>query len=101
MPGSQLAGRKKMKRSKSLIERAAILAAVLGAGVLALSSAEAATTLEFWTWNNEGDYVKVDKAAVSRFEAAHPDVKVEVTYTPYGDYMTKLKAALAANQPPD
>jgi ABC-type glycerol-3-phosphate transport system substrate-binding protein len=90
-----------MKRSRNLVRRGAILAAVLGAEVLALSSAEAATTLEFWTWNNEGDYVKVDKAAVARFEAAHADVKVEVTYTPYGDYMTKLKAALAANQPPD
>ena len=90
-----------MKLNKSLVARGAIFAAFLGAGVLALSTAEAATTLEFWTWNNEGDYVKVDKAAVARFEAAHPDVKVEVTYTPYGDYMTKLKAALAANQPPD
>lgn len=58
------------------------------------------TTLEYWTWNNEGDYVKVDEAAVARFQAAHPDVKIAVTYVPYGDYMTKLKAALAAGQPP-
>jgi raffinose/stachyose/melibiose transport system substrate-binding protein len=90
-----------MKSRRRLVARGAVLAAVIGAGLLGLSSAEAATTLEFWTWNNEGDYVKVDRAAVARFEAAHPDVKVEVTYSPYGDYMTKLKAALAANQPPD
>ncbi len=61
---------------------------------------KAETTLEFWTWNNEGDYVKIDEAAVARFEAANPGVTVDVTYTPYGDYMTKLKAALAAGQPP-
>jgi raffinose/stachyose/melibiose transport system substrate-binding protein len=73
-------------------------AALLAAGA---SSAAADTTLEFWTWNNEGDYVKVDEAAVARFEAAHPGVTVEVTYTPYADYMTKLKASLAAGEPPD
>jgi raffinose/stachyose/melibiose transport system substrate-binding protein len=83
------------------VARGAAAALVVGAGLVAGSPAVAATTLEFWTWNNEGDYVNVDKAAVARFAAAHPDAKVEVTYTPYGDYMTKLKAALAANQPPD
>ena len=24
--------------------------------------------LEYWTWNNEGDYVKVDDSAIARFE---------------------------------
>ena len=73
------------------------------ATVMALATvptAMAATALEYWTWNNEGDYVNVDKAAIARFEAAHPGVTIKVTYTPYGDYMTKLKAALAAGQPP-
>ena len=79
--------------------RIAGLAATL-ALLAGVSVAQAETTLEFWTWNNEGDYVKVDEAAVARFEAAHPDVKVAVTYIPYADYMTKLKAALAADQPP-
>ena len=76
-----------------------LIAAMLTAGTLS-TQATAATVLEFWTWNNEGDYVKVDEAAVARFEATHPEVTVKVTYTPYGDYMTKLKAALAAGQPP-
>jgi raffinose/stachyose/melibiose transport system substrate-binding protein len=66
----------------------------------AAAPVQAATTLEYWTWNNEGDYVKVDQAALDRFKASHPDVEVQVTYVPYGDYMTKLKAALAAGQPP-
>ena len=83
-----------MKVHKSLIA-----GALFAASAFALP-AQAATTLEYWTWNNEGDYVKVDQAAVERYQAAHPDVKVAVTYVPYADYMTKLKAALAAGQPP-
>ena len=83
-------------RSKASL--AALAAAVLA--IAAAPSVRAETTLEYWTWNNEGDYVKVDKSAVARFEAANPGVKVKVTYTPYADYMTKLKASLAAGQPP-
>ena len=79
------------------------IAMSLAAMLLAATApaAQAQIVLEYWTWNNEGDYVKVDQAAVERFQAANPEVKVEVTYVPYADYMTKLKAALAANQPPD
>lgn len=58
-------------------------------------------TVEIWTWNNEGDYVKVDQDAVARFKAANPGSDVKITYIPYGDYVAKLKAALAAGNPPD
>lgn len=58
-------------------------------------------TVEMWTWNNEGDYVKVDQSAISRFKAANPGTDVKITYIPYSDYVTKLKAALAAGNPPD
>ena len=75
--------------------------AALVAALAVASAARADTTLEYWTWNNEGDYVKVDESAVARFEAANPGVKVEVTYLAYADYMTKLKSTLAASQPPD
>ena len=78
---------------------AALIAAFIAvAGVPSVSVAD--TTLEYWTWNNEGDYVKVDQAAVVRFQAANPGVTVKVTYAPFADYMTKLKASLAAGQPP-
>jgi ABC-type glycerol-3-phosphate transport system substrate-binding protein len=78
---------------------AALIAAFIAvAGVPSVSVAD--TTLEYWTWNNEGDYVKVDQAAVARFQAANPGVTVKVTYAPFADYMTKLKASLAAGQPP-
>lgn len=77
-----------------------IFAAVAFAAGLAVLPASAQTVLEYWTWNNEGDYVKVDEAAVARFKEKHPDVEVKVTYMPYADYMTKLKSTLAAGQPP-
>lgn len=57
--------------------------------------------VEVWTWNNEGDYVKVDEAAVERFQAANPGAEVKITYIPFADYVTKLKAAIAAGSPPD
>jgi raffinose/stachyose/melibiose transport system substrate-binding protein len=62
---------------------------------------DASGTIDFWTWNNEGDYVKVDEAAVQRFKEQYPNVEVKITYTPFADYMTKMKAALAAGNPPD
>lgn len=82
--------------------RTTLCAAIAGVLIAAATTAPAAgATLEYWTWNNEGDYVKVDESAVARFTAAHPDVEVKVTYMPYADYMTKLKSTLAAGQPPD
>ncbi len=60
-----------------------------------------AVTLEFWSWNNEGGYTDVHKAAEERFEADNPNVDVERTYTAYGDYMTNLRAVLTAGEPPD
>lgn len=71
-----------------------------GASGKALSR-DTSGTLDFWTWNNEGDYVKVDNAAIDRFKQKYPNVQVKISYTPFADYMTKLKAALAAGSPPD
>jgi raffinose/stachyose/melibiose transport system substrate-binding protein len=65
------------------------------------AASNASGTLNIWTWNNEGDYVTVDKAAVARFKQKYPNVKVNITYTPFANYTTKLKAALAAGDPPD
>lgn len=87
-------------RMNSRATFATVIAALVAFGSAAAANA-ADTTLEYWTWNNEGDYVKVDEAAVARFQAANPGVEVKVTYMPYADYMTKLKATLAAGEPPD
>ncbi|MDE0652743.1 MAG: extracellular solute-binding protein [bacterium] len=58
-------------------------------------------TLEFWSWNNEGAYPVVHEQAEERFEEAFPNVDVVRTYTPFADYMTNLRAAIAAGEPPD
>jgi ABC-type glycerol-3-phosphate transport system substrate-binding protein len=69
----------------------------------AQAAAEAAgpITLEFWSWNNEGAYPDVHEQAEERFEEAFPNVDVVRTYTPFADYMTNLRAAIAAGEPPD
>ena len=58
-------------------------------------------TLEFWSWNNEGAYPVVHEEAEALFEADYPNVDVVRTYTPFADYMTNLRAAIAAGEPPD
>ena len=58
-------------------------------------------TLEFWSWNNEGAYPVVHEEAEAHFEADFPNVDVVRTYTPFADYMTNLRAAIAAGEPPD
>jgi len=58
-------------------------------------------TLEFWSWNNEGAYPVVHEEAEAQFEADFPNVDVVRTYTPFADYMTNLRAAIAAGEPPD
>lgn len=65
------------------------------------SEPERAIKLEFWSWNNEGSYPVVHEEAEERFEAENPDVDVVRTYTPFADYMTNLRTAMAAGEPPD
>ncbi len=65
------------------------------------ASAAESVTLEFWSWNNEGAYPVVHEEAEARFEADYPNVDVVRTYTPFADYMTNLRAAIAAGEPPD
>jgi raffinose/stachyose/melibiose transport system substrate-binding protein len=57
--------------------------------------------LEFWSWNNEGAYPVVHEEAEAHFEADFPNVDVVRSYTPFADYMTNLRAAIAAGEPPD
>ncbi|CAN5654086.1 extracellular solute-binding protein [soil metagenome] len=74
-------------------------------------SAQEPIELEMWSWNNEGAYPLVHEDAIVRFEAANPGVTVKrgqsncgdacgVTYMGYTDYLTRFKAATAADEPP-
>jgi raffinose/stachyose/melibiose transport system substrate-binding protein len=83
------------------------------AGALAAPGAVAqdGVELEMWSWNNEGAYPSVHEDAIVRFEADNPGVTVKrgasncgdacgVSYFGYTDYLTKFKAATAADEPP-
>ena len=75
--------------------------AAAAAAPMADEPAAESVTLEFWSWNNEGAYPVVHEEAEALFEADHPNVDVVRTYTPFADYMTNLRAAIAAGEPPD
>ncbi len=75
--------------------------AAAAAAPMADEPAAESITLEFWSWNNEGAYPVVHEEAEADFEADHPNVDVVRTYTPFADYMTNLRAAIAAGEPPD
>src|SRR6187401_1948205 len=91
---------------------AAMMAVLAGSVLLAPgAAAQEPIELEMWSWNNEGAYPLVHEDAIKRFEAANPGVTVKrgtsncgdacgVTYFGYTDYLTKFKAATAADEPP-
>ena len=55
------------------------------------------------TYMEWGDPAELDvwKAIVADFEAANPNIKVNVEVSDWDTYWTKLKTLLAANTPPD
>jgi ABC-type glycerol-3-phosphate transport system substrate-binding protein len=74
--------------------------ALAGSALLAPAALGQESTIELWSWNNEGAYPVVHEDAETRYEAANPGVDIVRTYIPYGDYITKFKAAVAADEPP-
>ncbi|RYE10957.1 MAG: sugar ABC transporter substrate-binding protein [Hyphomicrobiales bacterium] len=70
--------------------------------VTAISSpAFAQTTVKYMTFSAAPDYLEELDATVAAFEAAHPDINVEVETAAYNDYFTKLQTVIAAGQAPD
>ena len=58
------------------------------------------TVLRFATWNTSPESIAVNQAIATKFEAAHPGVKVQVEL--YGDgFDDKLTAAMGAGNAPD
>ncbi len=64
------------------------------------AAAAAPVQITYMEW---GDPAELDvwKAIVSDFEAANPNIKVDVQVSDWDSYWTKLKTLLAANTPPD
>jgi len=71
------------------------------AGASKVEMEEEMITIEFWSWNNEGDYPYVHEDAEKRFEADHPNVDVKREYISYTEYLVKVKAVLVGEEAPD
>lgn len=56
-------------------------------------------TLDFWVFQEAQD--EFFNTVVSDFESANPNIDLEVTAYPEGNYGTKLDTAIAAGDPPD
>jgi multiple sugar transport system substrate-binding protein len=63
------------------------------------SSSKEKKTLEVALWDKNASDA-VDKS-IEEFNKKHPDVKVNVTYTPWEDYWTKLKTSIGGGKGPD
>jgi len=57
-----------------------------------------AVTLDLWMFLDGTGFLP---SVVEAFEAAHPNISVQITDVPEGEYVTKVDTALLAGQPPD
>lgn len=55
-------------------------------------------TLQLWGFAGEYEFLP---QLIEQYEAENPNVKIEITDIPEGDYTTKIDTALLANEPPD
>jgi len=59
-------------------------------------------TIVFWdNQQTESGLSQFQKTAVKDFEAANPNIKVEVVTVPYGEYQQRLLLAVQSGNPPD
>jgi len=64
-----------------------------------VASAQDATTITMWS--NHPEWQDQNLALIAAFEAANPDIKIELTSIPGQDYPTKLQTGLAAQEVSD
>lgn len=88
-----------MKRKLNKAVSGILAGAMLVTGVPVTALANEEVTLTYCTWNeNQRDSIL---ATIAGFEAEHPDIKVELQITPWGEYWTKLEAAASSGNMPD
>jgi len=78
---------------------AAVLSLVLLLGCVSFASAEETTIRIVW-WGSQNRH-DVTVAAVHKFMEKNPDIKVEVEYSDWGGYWSKLATQAAGNVLPD
>jgi multiple sugar transport system substrate-binding protein len=65
-----------------------------------VSPAFAQSTITFGYWGDPPELPPFEEI-VSKYQAAHPDVKIEIQHAPWSGYFTRLDAQLAAGAGPD
>ena len=65
-----------------------------------VSPALAQSTISFGYWGDPPELPPFEEI-VSKYQAAHPDVKIEIQHAPWSGYFTRLDAQLAAGAGPD
>src|SRR5258706_2592311 len=89
-----------MKVRKTLVTTLALLFAAIA--LPRAVDAQNTVTLEYWDNQQAASGLSdIQKAAVTEFEAANPDIKVNVTTVPYAEYQDKLLIASQGGTPPD
>lgn len=79
-----------------------VTAAVAGFAVMSsIGLASAQDAVRVWHTETSPESQNAMAEIVSRFEAAHPDIKVEVEALAWGDLEGKIQASLAAGSPPE
>ncbi len=78
-----------------------ILVSLLAAAALTAGSAMAQTTLNFLTFTPGDDHLEALEALIADFESIHPDISINYTFVPYGEYFVRLQTDFAAGIEPD
>ena len=83
------------------MRKSALLAAALGFAMPTYSHAQE-IVLRFWdNQQTESGLSQYQQEAVKSFEAANPDIKIEVTTVPYPEYQQRLLTAVQGGNAPD
>ncbi len=81
--------------------RTALAALATSAAALGASGAAAQeVTIEYWQYFFEARVNAMDQL-IENFEAANPNINVEMTHFPYADYRTRTAVAVPAGEGPD
>ena len=82
--------------SRILFVAASVMLLLVSLGAAAAQDEE--VTLDLWMFLDGTGFLP---SVVEAFEAAHPNIKVQITDVPEGEYVTKVDTAFLAGQPPD
>ena len=84
---------------------AAVAAALLAGGTALAAAAPAAAsrgdpvTLSYFTFSAAPDHLEDLDAIITAFEAANPNITIEVQTAAYDDYFTSLQTQIAGGRP--